>query len=145
MDDKGIGDVIAGALVCRLAMADGDRPYVVPLCFGYEEGALFFHGRSHGRKIEFLRKNPNVCFEFDVGVAVGPPGKGCSGSVDYRSVIGFGRASFVEARDEKRRALEAIRRHYGGGASEVSDEAVDRTTVFRVDIESMTGRQAGQS
>ena len=57
--------IIAGAVVCRLAMVDGRRPYVVPLCFGYENRTLYFHTGAKGKKIDVLRNNPNVCFEFD--------------------------------------------------------------------------------
>ena len=29
--------------VCRLGLCDGGEPYVVPLCFGYDGEALYFH------------------------------------------------------------------------------------------------------
>ena len=35
--------VIAKASVCRLAMAEENTPYVVPLCFGFEDNALDRH------------------------------------------------------------------------------------------------------
>ena len=142
MDQEGIQDVISRALVCRLAMADRE-PYVVPLCFGYEDGALFFHSGGQGRKIDILRRNPRVCFEFDVDVALNLADTPCKCSVRRRSVIGFGTASFVEDREAKKLALNAIMRHYAGRESEFPNDAVDRTTVIRVDVESMTGRMRG--
>ncbi len=65
-DIAGIEDVLSRALVCRLALCENDRPYIVPLCFGYEDNALYFHCAQQGKKLDILRKNNNVCFEVDI-------------------------------------------------------------------------------
>jgi len=58
--------VIEKSVVCRLGMCEGNRPYVVPLCFGFRNNCLYFHCAKEGKKIEILKSNNNVCFEFDV-------------------------------------------------------------------------------
>lgn len=136
-------EVLEKATVCRLAMVDGDRPYVVPLCFGYRDNALYLHGSAEGRKVAALRQNPRVCFEFDL---LGEPlesENACRWSMRYQSVIGFGEAVFVEEPDEKRRALDTIMAHYSDREFRLADEAVAATAVIRVEIESMTGKQSG--
>jgi len=65
---KDIEDIIRKATICRLALCEGDRPYIVPLCFGYEDGKLYFHSASRGRKLKILENNRNVCFEMDIGM-----------------------------------------------------------------------------
>ena len=143
MKKEEIEAVIGEALVCRLGMADEKGPYVVPLCFGYEDGVLYFHGSPSGRKVNALRRDPRVCFEIDMDVAIQRAETACATSVRYRSVIGFGRAFFIEDREEKVKALNALMRQYADGDHEVDDAQLGRTTVFGVRIESMTGRQAG--
>jgi len=143
VDKAQIEAVIRKALVCRLAMCDGDRPYVVPMSFGYEDGALYFHGKATGRKVDTLRKNNRVCFEFDVDVALSPARVPCQCGLKYRSVIGHGKAFFMDDPEEKRKALRVIMRQYAEGSFEFPDEAVARTTIFRVEIESMTGKARG--
>ena len=55
-DAADIQSVIEQSTVCRLAMVDGEKPYVVPLCFGYQDNALYFHGALKGEKsISFER------------------------------------------------------------------------------------------
>jgi nitroimidazol reductase NimA-like FMN-containing flavoprotein (pyridoxamine 5'-phosphate oxidase superfamily) len=49
--------------------ADG-QPYIVPVCFGYDDGTLYFHSATAGRKLDVLRKNNAVCVEFDVDCEV---------------------------------------------------------------------------
>ena len=42
--------IIEEARVCRLAMCDGDRPYVVPLSFAYRDNTLYFHTADGGKE-----------------------------------------------------------------------------------------------
>ena len=135
-----IEDIIAGAVVCRLAMVDGDRPYMVPLCFGYENRTLYFHTGLKGKKIDILKKNSNVCFEFDGDCRVLGHADACSWGMAYRSVIGYGEASFVTSPDQKRMALDVIMRHYGGGDGPYPDANLEATRIIRVDIRRMTGK-----
>jgi hypothetical protein len=135
--------IIRRSLVCRIGLSDGDRPYVVPLSFGYENNTLYFHGGAGGRKVQMLRKNNAVCFEFDVDVEMSPSDQPCSCGLKYRSILGYGKAFFIEEPAEKQQALSAIMGHYGGTNFQFSDDVVRRTTVFRVEIESMTGKESG--
>src|SRR5512139_3236498 len=61
-----IESIIGKSLVFRVAFSEKNRPYIVPLCFGYKDHTLYFHCAPEGRKMEILRKNNQVCFEFDV-------------------------------------------------------------------------------
>ncbi|HKL27019.1 MAG TPA: pyridoxamine 5'-phosphate oxidase family protein [Desulfuromonadales bacterium] len=141
-DPAAIEAVIGQAVVCRLAMCDGDRPYLVPLCFGYRNNTLFFHSAPDGQKIRLLRRNNRVCFEFDVDSQVVKSGDVCKWSVRYRSVIGTGRAFFIEKPADKRRALEIIVAQYGGDGSRIPQTAVEGTSVFAVGIDTLTGKQS---
>ncbi|RZB37859.1 MAG: uncharacterized protein SRB2_00961 [Desulfobacteraceae bacterium Eth-SRB2] len=65
-DNAEIESIICRSMVCRLAMADKNRPYIVPLCFGYKDNTLYFHSAGQGKKLDMLKKNYSVCFEFDI-------------------------------------------------------------------------------
>ena len=143
MDRARMEAILSKATVCRLGLADENGPYVVPLSFGYEDNILYFHGGARGRKVSMLRNNSNVCFEVDVDVEVMLSETGCGSTIRYRSVIGFGKARFIEGHAEKKRALNVIMRHYTGREFDLADNDVRRATVFCVEIESMSGKQAG--
>ncbi|MGD2173935.1 MAG: pyridoxamine 5'-phosphate oxidase family protein [Candidatus Brocadiaceae bacterium] len=143
MEKDAIEKVIRSAPVCRLGLADGTQPYVVPLCFGYEEETLYFHSAPRGRKLDIIRRNNSVCLQFDADVELVRRSEACKWGVRYRSVIAFGKAVVVEDTDEKIHALDLIMHHYSGREWEFSPEVVRRTTVVRVDIEHMTGKSAG--
>ena len=101
------------------------------------------HNIKEGKKLDVLKRDNRVCFEFDTGLAVTTGKTACDWGMNYRSVIGFGRASFVEDSEEKRRALEIITAQYADKADKLTDGAVKETFVFKVDIESMTGKKSG--
>jgi len=140
-----IEDIIRNSLVCRLGMSRDDQPYVVPLCFAYSDNMLYFHSAGEGLKLEILQQNPNVCVEFDIDQEVIQGDKPCEWSMQYRSVIGFGKASFVEDLEEKRKGLDAIMKHYSGRSFEYVEPAIESTCIIKVAIESMTGKESGYS
>jgi uncharacterized protein len=133
--------ILAEAQVCRLALADGKEPYIVPVCFGYEEGALYLHSAHEGKKISMIRNNPRCCFEVDLFDGMVRGERPCSWGMRYRSVIGFGRAAILTDPAEKKHGLTCIMRQYHGGTHEFSDEDIKNVTIIRVAIESMTGKK----
>ncbi len=142
-DRSGIEAVIKKSRVCKLGMVDGNTPYIVPLCFGYQNNTLYFHSALKGRKIDCLRSNPNVCFEFDLIAEPQKSEEACSWGMKYQSVIGFGKAEFLEKLEEKRRALDVIMSQYSDKQFEFPENSVKATAVFKVEIENMTGKQSG--
>jgi len=142
-DKSAIERTLRRAMVCRVAMCDGQTPYVVPMCFGCAGDRLYLHCAPEGKKIDILEKNSRVCFEVDVDQELVRGAQPCEWSFNYRSVIGFGNAVFVEACKEKQRALDLLMEHFGGEASSYSEDALGRVTIIRIDIESLTGKQSG--
>lgn len=141
--DRGrIDAILQRALVCRLGLAAGEEPYVVPLAFGYDGEALYFHSAKggRGRKLEMIRANPRVCFEVDMDHELVLGDGPCACSIRYNSVIGFGTATILDGRKEKEKGLRVLSAHYRGEAGEFSDRMIDKIEVIRVDIESLTGK-----
>ena len=136
-----IGAILSEALVCRIALADGGEPYIVPVCFGYEEGTLYLHSGPAGKKISMIRNNPRCCFEVDLCDGIVKGERACSWGMRYRSVIGCGRATILTDPAEKKHGLNSIMRHYQGGTHEFSDADVKNVAVIRIVIESMTGKK----
>ncbi len=137
-DPKVLESIINRANVCRLAMCEGDVPYIVPLCFGYERGALYFHSATEGRKLDILQKNPRVSFEMDVDSELVRTGDRCT--MKYRSIIGSGNASLIEALEDKRNALDLIMMHYHQEPIVCPEPVLMNVAIIKVEIEEMTGK-----
>jgi nitroimidazol reductase NimA-like FMN-containing flavoprotein (pyridoxamine 5'-phosphate oxidase superfamily) len=143
-DRNAIDAVIRQCQVCRLGLADGDAPYIVPLSFGYDGHCLYFHCAAQGRKLDILRRNPRVCFEFDIVEGLIEAEAPCGWGMRYRSVIGMGTVHFVEDPEAKHRALSRIMAQYASGRFDFPEKVVDATVVFKVAVESVTGKQSAR-
>ena len=140
-DRAQIDAIIRGSQVCRLALSDQGQPYVVPLCFGYDGKALYFHCAPEGRKLDILRRNNKVSFEFDIVEGMIEADQGCKWGIRYQSVIGSGIAHFVEDPAGKQHALALVMGQYSSGTFSFAPETVGRSAVIRIEIERLTGKR----
>jgi hypothetical protein len=141
-DKKAIEEIISRSQVCKLALCEGDIPYIVPMCFGFKENTLYFHSAPKGKKIDILKKNPNVCFEFEIHTQVIRSAKACKWGMKYRSVIGFGTAGFITDEELKRQAFDIIMNQYADGSFSYEDASLKSAIIIKVDIHGMTGKQS---
>ncbi|HSM92201.1 MAG TPA: pyridoxamine 5'-phosphate oxidase family protein [Anaeromyxobacteraceae bacterium] len=144
-DPAQVRAILAEAPCCRVAMVDGDRPYVIPVSFVLDGDALFVHSADHGRKLRILRRNPHVCFEVDADVSVAPAKSACDVGMRFRSVIGTGVVSFVDDSAEKARVLRLfIGKYTPAIPGEMPDHELRKTVVWRVAIERLSGKRSGR-
>jgi len=137
-----IEEIIRKAIVCRIAVSDGDSPYVFPVCFGYKDSVLYFHSAREGKKIDILKKNNKVCLEVDIDTELMSGEKGCDWGMRYKSVIGFGKADFIESPEEKKKAINIILDHYSNRSYDFSEESLKNVVLVKILIESLTGRKS---
>ena len=132
--------------VCNLAMVDLDnKPYVIPMNFGYAGDAVFLHSAQTGRKMDVLKKNPQVALSFSTDHELRWQSEkvACSYSMKYRSVLVSGRVEFVEDMKEKAEALNVIMANYTDREFSYNDPALKEVAVFKVVVEKMEGRAYG--
>jgi len=68
----------------------------------------------------------------------------CNWGMKYYSVIGFGKAHFVEDVNEKKEALDIIIQKYSdNGLFEYSQNTLNKTAVIKVEITELTGKKSG--
>ncbi len=139
-DAAAVEAVLKKERVCRLGLCDGEWPYVVPVNYGFANGRLYFHSAVEGKKIDLLRRNDRVCFEVESETAVVADEKPCDYTTRYRSVIGWGRARFLETPEEKLRGLKILMKHHQGPTDNFRESVLDVTAVVEIEIMEMTGK-----
>jgi hypothetical protein len=142
-DNAEIESILNRAEVCRLGLSDNNTPYIVPLNFGYKDNCIYFHSFPEGKKIDILKKNNKVCFEIDIDCKLVKSENPCDWGMKYRSVIVFGKASFVQDVQEKKQALDTIMSHYSDNTYEYPENVINALAVVKVRIESITGKKLG--
>ncbi|MGD2148463.1 MAG: pyridoxamine 5'-phosphate oxidase family protein [Anaerolineae bacterium] len=141
-DRSDIDAIIRGAQVCRLAFARGDEPYIVPLSYGYDGAAFYFHTARRGRKIEFIAANPRVCFEVEGEVMATPDSEdACEWGFSYESVVGYGTISELTSPDGKAYGLDRVMLQYSGREWGFASSNLDSVRVWRLEVESVTGKR----
>ena len=135
-----IDAIIKRCRVCHLAMCDDGQPYVVPLNFGYDGHFLYFHAAPEGRKIDIIKRNNRVGFEFDILHDIVTAQNACDWGAKYESVIGSGTVEIVDDLEAKQEALEWIMRQYGKGTWDFLEEIMKKTLIFRVRILEISGK-----
>lgn len=108
-DPAVIRGVIDAALICHLGLTDHDgRPLVIPTIHARIENVLYLHGSVASRTIRRLADGTDVCCTVTVVDGIVVARSAFWSSMNYRSVMVFGRSRLVEDRDEIARALDAI-------------------------------------
>jgi len=128
--------------VCWLSMVDQGKPYVVPVCYGYAQNALYIHSAPKGRKIDILGRSPDVCFSVVAHSEMVKADKPCSWTVRFSSVTGFGKAKILLDRKEKEEGLVILLAHCSGREYDFSGLPLDDLVVIKVEIEKMEGKRS---
>ena len=126
--------------VLSLADADG-TPYGVPLSYVYDgDRHIYFHSAVEGHKIDCINAHP-CCSFCVVGQDRIVPEEFTS---YFRSVIAKGRIVRVSEPEEIRKGLLLLCEKYAPGLNPEAEIAkhLDHVTVLRLDIESLTGKEA---
>ena len=137
-------EILDNAKVIRISMFDDIYPYIVPLCFGYEiindEINIYFHSANEGLKLDLLKKNNHIAFEVDKFVKTEIMHYGITAR--YRSVIGFGNASFIDNDIDKKHALDLIVKHYGYKDYNLDNcKTFNFTQVIKITVKEIHGKK----
>ncbi len=148
MSDGDARRFLAEGRLGRLAVCDGNGPYIVPLNYFFDENKneIIIHCAKKGRKIDAINANDRVCFEVDEMKELVSGPMPCEFDVVYRSVIVEGRATLVKDDNEKAEDLNKIFRKYAPGSSMcVSPEMAKGTLTVRISIDNLMGKQGAQT
>jgi nitroimidazol reductase NimA-like FMN-containing flavoprotein (pyridoxamine 5'-phosphate oxidase superfamily) len=147
MSEWGIKKLLEQGYAGRLATVGADGwPYVCPLLYVFRDGEIWVHNTgARGHLRTNIEHEPRVCFEIDEAGTVFPYGRfECDTSVEYRSVVAFGRIRIVGDREQKTTFFDAFMKKYGGGDDGRTKgfyPRLDQATVYAVEIEWVTGKE----
>jgi uncharacterized protein len=134
--------IIQGTYQGVLSMADGNIPYALPINHAYKDGRFYFHCAPTGRKLDLIRKNPDVTYvisKYYGDAAHFEADQKCHGF--WESVIAYGKAYIVTGREEQLTAFKTFMAYYGTEDYQASENIFETNRAIVIEVEKMTARR----
>ena len=136
-DAETVEGILDAAFVAHVGFATEHGPCVLPMAYARSGGHLYLHGATGNAMLRAL-DGADVCVTVTVLDGLVLSRSAFHHSMNYRSVVMFGRASVVVDDDEKDRALRAVVDHMVDGRSAEcrppTPEELRATRVIRVPL-----------
>jgi uncharacterized protein len=107
-DKETIYSILDDSFLCHVAFAVEGQPYIIPVCYGRENNKIYFHGSVLNRMLKHMKGGFDICVEVSTVDSLVLARSAFHHSVNYRSVIIFGKGEEVTDAEEKERALKVI-------------------------------------
>jgi len=147
-DTKSVYAVLDEGIIAQVAFVDDGHPFVIPMAYGRIENRLYLHGAKATRFFKKMKSAPvSIGVTLVDALVVGR--SAFHSSMNYRSVVAFGKAMEVSNYEDQIAGLTAVTDHLMPGrweeARPMLEKEIRATTILVVDIEtaSFKGR-AGQ-
>jgi len=136
-------------MVAHVGFAVGSQPYVIPFSYYFDPATparLYLHGGTGSRALRHLASGAEVCITVTLLDGLVYSRTALNHSMNYRSVVAFGRASSVASRAEKERIFEQMIRRYFPGRTvgrdyqAASPEQLDATELLTIDLQELSAK-----
>jgi nitroimidazol reductase NimA-like FMN-containing flavoprotein (pyridoxamine 5'-phosphate oxidase superfamily) len=103
--------ILDEAFVCHVGFIVNDQPFVIPTAFARIGDRLVIHGSAASRMMRELKTEIEVCVTVTLVDGLVLARSAFHHSMNYRSVVVFGKAKIVTDEQEKYEALKAFTEH----------------------------------
>jgi uncharacterized protein len=134
-----INQILDEALVVHVGFIVDNQPFVIPMGYGRDRDRLYIHGSTASRMLKSLERGIEICVSATLLDGIVIARSLFHHSMNYRSVVLFGRATLVESEAEKMHALKVLSEQMVPGrweqARTPTPQEVKGTTVLAFPIE----------
>ena len=143
-DRQTIHSILDEGFICHLGFVSDGQPFVIPTGYARIEDNLIIHGSAASRAMRLAGGGIEVCVTVTLLDGLVLARSAFHHSMNYRSVVIFGKARVVSDKEEKTRALEALTEHVVPGRwADVrwpSELELKATTVLKLPIEEASAK-----
>ncbi len=141
--------ILGAGLVAHVGFVQDGQPFVIPMTYHFEPERpehLYLHGAHHSRLMQHLDAGAEVCVTVTLVDGLVHSRTALFHSVNYRSVMVFGRAAPTLSREDQRRLLEGMVARYWPGRlagrdyEPIPDEHLESTLFVALRIEELSAK-----
>src|SRR5438552_3433350 len=137
-DREVINSILDEGFVCHAGFCVEGRPFVIPTGYARDGERLYIHGSQASRMLRALEQGIEVCVTVTLIDGLVLARSAFHHSMNYRSVMIFGRATVVDEPEKKISALRALTEHMIRGrwaeAREPNERELRLTTVLALPL-----------
>jgi uncharacterized protein len=133
-----IYQILDEGFVCHVGFVSDGQPVVIPTAYGRAEDILYIHGSVASRMLRALADGVRICVTVTLVDGLVLARSAFHHSMNYRSVVVFGKASVVGGTMEKAKALRLFSEHVIPGrwaeVRQPNDDELKKTLVLRLPL-----------
>ncbi len=137
-DRETVYAILDEGFICHVGFAPEGQPCVIPTGYARAGDKLYIHGSQASRMLKTLSGGVDACVTVTIIDGLVLARSAFHHSMNYRSVVVFGRATLVEEREEKIAALVALSEHIIRGrwaeVREPTEQELRATTVLSLPL-----------
>jgi len=143
-----IAAILDEALLAHLGLVQDGLPVVIPTMYVRDDDRLYIHGSKAARWVQLLTGGADVCLSVTLLDGLVLARSAFRHSMNYRSVVIYGRPKLIEDHDEQLRACALLVEHVVPGrareARAPNQKELEATAIFSLSIvESSAKSRAG--
>jgi len=142
-DRQTIYDILDNHFLCHISFLFEDYPVIIPTLYGRYEDRLYIHGATTSRMLRTLGSGVNMSLSVTLVDGMVLARSAFHHSMNYRSVVLFGKAKLVDQKD-KFRSLKIISDHlYPGRWDEVrkpNEKELNATSIISIPIQEASAK-----
>ena len=143
-DRETIDKILDEGYVCHVGFAVDGQPYVIPTLYARIGDAIYFHGSAASRMLRNLSAGISVCLTVTLTDGFVLARSVFNHSMNYRSVVALGKATLVDAPEEKLEALRAFTEKIIPGrwkeARQPNEKELKATSILRVPLTEVSAK-----
>ena len=143
-DKKTIYPIIDEALYCHVGINHNGSPVVIPTIHARINNTLYIHGSAASRLLKSIQGGANLCVTISLIDGIVMARSAFHHSLNYRSVVVFGKGVIVDNYQEKWDALKAVSDHLvpkrWEDVREPNQKEMDATTVVSISLEEASAK-----
>jgi nitroimidazol reductase NimA-like FMN-containing flavoprotein (pyridoxamine 5'-phosphate oxidase superfamily) len=143
-DEESVFAILDAGLIAHIGYVIDGQPYVTPTAYWRRGRTLYWHGSSASRMLRAQKEGIPVCVTVSLLDGLVVARSGFHHSINYRAVMAFGRAHFVQDAKEKEAELDYfIERIYPGRVATlrpVNQQELKGTTLIAMEIEEASAK-----
>ncbi len=106
-----IYSILDEGFICQVGFVVDNKPVVIPTAYARDGDEIYIHGSQASRMMRVLKGGVEACLTVTLVDGLVLARSAFNHSMNYRSVVVFGKASVIEDENEKLKAMRAFSEH----------------------------------